>query len=104
MSMQRIPTGAWANYFTSQNQLVGMVPLVTIASGKAITANEVARPNQALGSQSEYLAIPTGYVALTIPTSEQQGVADYIQAGDQIPGIANVPTAGKGHDKRLVTH
>ena len=97
ISMQRIPTGAWANYFTSQNQLVGMVPLVTIASGKAITANEVARPNQALGSQSEYLAIPTGYVALTIPTSEQQGVADYIQV------IATVSTAGKVASKTIFT-
>jgi len=103
ISMQRIPTGAWANYFTSQNQLVGMVPLVTIASGKAITANEVARPNQALGSQSEYLAIPTGYVALTIPTSEQQGVADYIQAGDYISVIATVSTAGKVASKTIFT-
>jgi len=71
LSMQRIPTGAWANYFTSQNQLVGMVP--------------------------------TGYVALTIPTSEQQGVADYIQGGDYISVIATVSTAGKVASKTIFT-
>ena len=103
LSMLRIPTGAWADYFTSRAQLVGMVPLVTIASGKVITANDVARPSQALGSQSEYLAIPSGYVALTIPTSEQQGVADYIQGGDYISVIATVSTAGKVASKTIFT-
>jgi hypothetical protein len=55
-------------YFTSTADLRGMVPLVAIASDQAITANEVAKPSQALGSQSEYLPIPEGYVAMTIPT------------------------------------
>ena len=77
-------------YFTEASQVEGMVPLVTIAEGQAITANDVAKPNQAVGSQSEYLLIPQGYVALTIPTSEQQGVADYIQPGDYISVIATV--------------
>ena len=53
-------------YFTSIQQVQGMVPLVAINSGQAISANDVARPNQALGSQSEYLPIPKGFVALTI--------------------------------------
>ena len=82
-------------YFTDAGSVRGMVPLVVITSGQAITANEVAKPNQALGAQSEYLAIPRGYVALTIPTSEQQGVADYIQPGDYISVIATVSTSGK---------
>ena len=51
LSTLQIPTGTWADYFTSQAQLVGMVPLVTIGSGRVITANEVARPNQALGDR-----------------------------------------------------
>ncbi len=103
LSTLQIPTGTWADYFTSQAQLVGMVPLVTIGSGRVITANEVARPNQALGDRSEYLAIPSGYVALTIPTSEQQGVADYIQGGDYISVIATVSTAGKVASKTIFT-
>ena len=103
LGTKRIPTGTWAQYFTSRDDVQGMVPLVTIASGQAISANEVARPAQALGPQSEYLQIPQGYVALTIPTSEQQGVADYIQPGDYISVIATVSTAGKVASKTIFT-
>src|SRR3989442_12823491 len=78
--------------------------MVTIISGQAISANDVARPNQALGSQSDYLPIPKGYVALTIPTSEQQGVADYIQPGDYISVIATVSTNAKVASKTIFTN
>jgi len=37
----------------------------------------------------------SGYVALTIPTSEQQGVADNIQPGDYIAIIASVTSGIK---------
>jgi Flp pilus assembly protein CpaB len=82
-------------YFTRMDDLVGDVPLVAIQQGQIVSSNDVAKPSQALGSQSEYLPIPPGYVALTIPTSEQQGVADYIQPGDYISVIATVSGAGK---------
>ncbi|HKW60864.1 MAG TPA: Flp pilus assembly protein CpaB [Candidatus Dormibacteraeota bacterium] len=82
-------------YFTDPGQVQGMVPLVAIQQGQAITSNDVAKPSQALGSQSEYLPIPQGYVALTIPTSEQQGVADYIQPGDYISVIATVSSGSR---------
>jgi Flp pilus assembly protein CpaB len=82
-------------YFTTAADVEGMVPLVDIHGDQAITANEVAKPNQALGSQSEFLPIPSGYVAMTIPTSEQVGVADYIQPGDYIQLIATVSTSGR---------
>jgi Flp pilus assembly protein CpaB len=82
-------------YFGLASEVVGMVPLVSILSGEVISSNDVAKPNQALGSQSEYLPIPAGFVALTIPTSEQQGVADYIQPGDYISVIATVSGAGR---------
>jgi len=91
-------------FFTRVQDVEGMIPLVTIPSGQTITANDVAKPNQALGSQSEYLPIPTGYVALTIPTSEQQGVADYIQKDDYISVIATVSTAGKVASKTIFTN
>lgn len=90
-------------YFGSISQVTGMVPLVAISSGELVSANDVAKPNQALGSQSEYLAIPKGYVALTIPTSEQQGVADYIQPGDYISVIATVTTSGRVASKTIFT-
>src|SRR4029077_5556728 len=75
-------------FFDRIQDVAGMVPLVAIQQGEAIPPNPGAKPSQALGSQSEYLPIPTGYVALSIPTSEQQGVADYIQPGDYISVIA----------------
>ncbi len=91
-------------FFDQISNVQGMVPLVTILSGQAITSNEVVKPSQALGSQSEYLPIPSGYVALTIPTSEQQGVANYIQPGDYISVIATVSTGGKVASKTIFTN
>jgi Flp pilus assembly protein CpaB len=97
LDVKRIPVAS--NYppvfFTKITDVQGMIPLVTILSGQAITSNVVVRASQALGSQSEYLPIPSGFVALTIPTSEQQGVAGFIQPGDYISVIATVSTAGK---------
>ena len=98
-----VPSNYPKVYFSSVNEVAGMVPLVTITSGQLVASNEVAKPNQALGAQSEYLAIPRGYVALTIPTSEQQGVADYIQPGDYISVIATVSSNGKVADKTIFT-
>jgi len=96
LDVRRIPVAS--NYpqvfFTKITDVQGMIPLVTILSGQAITSNEVVRASQALGSQSEYLPIPSGFVALTIPTSEQQGVAGFIQPGDYISVIATVSSAG----------
>ena len=67
-----------------------------------VTALNLA--SQALGAQSEYLPIPQGYVAITIPTSEQQGVADFIQRDDYISVIATVSTAGKVASKTVFTN
>jgi Flp pilus assembly protein CpaB len=91
-------------YFTRMQDVQGTVPLVTISSGQAVTVNEVAKPSQALGSQSEYLPIPHGYVAITIPTSEQQGVANFIQQNDYISVIATVSSAGKVASKTIFTN
>ncbi len=82
-------------YFGSVDEVSGMVPLVTILTGQVIASNDVVKPDQANGAASEFLPIPKGYVALTIPTSEQQGVAEYIQPGDYISVIATVSSAGK---------
>jgi Flp pilus assembly protein CpaB len=98
-----IPTTYPKVYFTKIQDVEGMVPLVAILSGELVSSNDVTKPNQALGSQSEYLPIPKGYVALTIPTSEQQGVADYIQPGDYISVIATVSSAGKVATKTIFT-
>ena len=91
-------------YFSDLSKVVGLIPLVSIQTGEIVASNDVVRPSQALGSQAEYLPIPSGYVALTIPTSEQQGVADYIQPGDYIAVIATVSGAGKVATKTIFYH
>jgi len=106
LEMKSIPVpGTYPKvYFTRLQDVQGLVPLVTIPIGQAITSNEVAKPSAALGSQSEYLPIPSGYVAVTIPTSEQQGVANYIQPEDYISVIATVSSAGKVASKTIFTN
>ncbi len=97
VTIKNIPTDAVPPllFFTRIQDVAGTVPLVTIASGQVITSNLVAKLSQALGSQSEFLPIPSGYVALTIPTSEQQGVAGYIQQDDYVAIIATVASGTK---------
>ena len=99
-----VPNSYQKVLFTRVADVQGMVPLVGISSGQAITSNDVARPSQALGSQSEYLQIPSGYVALTIPTSEQQGVADYVQPDDYISVIATVQIGTKVATQTIFTN
>ena len=99
-----VPPDYPAIYFSQVSEVKGMIPLVTILSGQAITSNDVVKASQALGSQSQYLPIPSGYVALTIPTSEQQGVADYIQPDDYISVIATVQLGGKVASKTIFTN
>jgi Flp pilus assembly protein CpaB len=74
--------------------LSGFSALVVIYKGQVVTANMVAsNPDQlAPGAESSFLPIPQGYVAMTLPTSEQQGVAGYIAQDDDINVIANVNT------------
>jgi Flp pilus assembly protein CpaB len=91
-------------YFSRIQEVQGTIPLVAITAGQAITSNEVAKPSQALGAQSEFLPIPQGYVAITIPTSEQQGVANFIQRDDYISVIATVSTGGKVATKTVFTN
>jgi len=99
----QVPSNYPRVYFTNVADVQGMIPLVGISSGQAITSNDVAKPSNALGSQAEFLPIPHGYVAMTIPTSEQVGVADYIQPGDYISVIATVSTTGKIATKTIFT-
>jgi Flp pilus assembly protein CpaB len=79
--------------FAHVTDLVGYAAVVSIYKGEAITDNLVTNSDQISASQSAYLPIPKGYVAMTIPTSEQQGVAGYIAKGDYIEVIATVNTA-----------
>ena len=90
-------------FFHKIEDVKGMVPLVTIVSGEPVTTNVIAKPDAALGSQSEYLPIPSGFVAVQLPTSEQQGVGGYIQPDDYISVIATVSVNGKVAAKTIFT-
>jgi pilus assembly protein CpaB len=96
LQIANIPTGNLPDlWFASIDDVKGMIPLVTIATGEPITSNLVVKPSGTLTTQSEFLPIPSGFVALTIPTSEQQGVAGFIQPGDYIAVIATVASGAK---------
>jgi pilus assembly protein CpaB len=73
--------------------LVGDTALVTIYKGQVLSQNVVAAsPDQIDQAVSSYLPIPQGFVAITVPTNELQGVAGYVAAGDYINVIASVNT------------
>jgi Flp pilus assembly protein CpaB len=97
IQLKSIPVAGYpaGSFFAKLDDVKGMVPLVTIVSGEPVTGNLIAKPGTSLGSQSEFLPIPSGYVAFTLPTSEQQGVAGYIQPDDYISVIATVSVNGK---------
>jgi Flp pilus assembly protein CpaB len=102
LELRTVATGGFPKaFFTKIDDVKGMIPLVTILSDQPITSNVVAKPNQPLGAQSEYLPIPSGYVALTIPTSEQIGVAGNIQPDDYISVIATVTSGAKVASKTV---
>jgi pilus assembly protein CpaB len=71
---------------TSVADLSGFSAVVTIYKGQVITANVVASsPDQLIvGSESTSLPIPAGFLAITLPTNEMQGVGGYVAQGDYI--------------------
>ena len=63
--------------------------LIEIKAGQPVLANElVTSSGDASPPAPAYLPIPPGFIAMTIPTSEEAGVAGYIQPGDYIGIIA----------------
>jgi Flp pilus assembly protein CpaB len=80
-----VPPGS----FSSVSQVKSVVAAITIAKGQAVTSNLVLNSTDSIiGPQTAYLPIPSGFVALTIPTGEQAGVAGYIQVGDYLSMVA----------------
>jgi pilus assembly protein CpaB len=80
--------------FTNVNDLAGKGARVDIPAGSPVTANLVAPAGDLLStSDVAFLPIPSGYVALTVPTGELVGVAGYPQVGDRITMLATVNTS-----------
>jgi pilus assembly protein CpaB len=74
--------------------IVGDTALVTIFKGQVLSQSVVAASPDQIGEGAvSYLPIPQGFVAMTIPTGELQGVGGYVSAGDYINVIATVNTS-----------
>ena len=83
--------------FTAVSLVAGKGARVDIPAGSPVTANLITEsPDQLSGSgtgDATFLPIPKGYVAVTVPTSEQVGVAGYVRVGDRITVLATISTA-----------
>ena len=80
--------------FTQVSAVVGKGARVDIPAGSPVTANLIAAAGDLLSSSDvAFLPIPSGYVAVTVPTSEQVGVGGYVQVGDRITMLATINTS-----------
>jgi pilus assembly protein CpaB len=95
LSLGQVPASSLPPHaFVRLEDLNGYSAVVTIYNGQALTANIVAsNPDQIQGGSNAYLPIPQGYIAMTLPSGELQGVAGYVAPGDYINIIATVNTS-----------
>ena len=79
------------NTYTNPSDLVGLIAEIQISKGAIITKDMLAKDIGLVpaGAGPAYLPLAKGYVAMTIPTGEQQGVAGHITTGDYITVIAS---------------
>jgi pilus assembly protein CpaB len=68
---------------------IGLVAQTTLKKGQPVLSNQIGK-DAGSGVLSAYLPLAPGIVALTVPSSEVQGVAGYVQAGDYIDIVAIV--------------
>jgi Flp pilus assembly protein CpaB len=77
---------------------------VNIAVGQPLLTSMLAKPGDTVSeAQAAFLPIPTGHTAITIPTSELTGVANYIQPGDYIGLLAAVGSGKNGSTATVFT-
>jgi Flp pilus assembly protein CpaB len=79
------------NTYPAATDVMGLVSEVNISKGSIITSDMLARDASLVpeGAAPAFLPLAKGYVAMTIPTGEQQGVAGHISVGDYITIIAS---------------
>jgi Flp pilus assembly protein CpaB len=79
------------NTYLNKADVINLIAQIQISKGSVITADMLAKDFGAipLGAAPAYLPLASGYVAMTIPTGEQQGVAGHITLGDYITVIAS---------------
>jgi Flp pilus assembly protein CpaB len=84
--------GAPINSYSNLADVKDKIAQVNIAKGVILTSDMLATDLNVIptGAQPAFLPLAKGYVAMTIPTSEQQGVAGHISVGDYVTVIASV--------------
>jgi pilus assembly protein CpaB len=89
--MMKVVTPVPPQAFFDVNSVAGKGARVDIPADSPVTANLIAQsPDLLSSSDVTYLPIPSGFVAVTVPTSEQTGVGGYVQLGDRITILATV--------------
>lgn len=83
-------------------EVAGMVVQVDVKQGQPLLSTMLARSDTASSSPTAYLPLPKGFVAYTLPTAEQVGVAGYVQTGDYIDILAVVGRPGGGYVVRTI--
>src|SRR5258708_11446366 len=72
--------------FFDVNVVIGKGARVDIPADSPVTANLIAQsPDLLSSSDVTYLPIPSGFVAVTVPTSEQVAAAGYFPPADPTP-------------------
>jgi len=95
----QVPAGALSVVSAAK----GQAAQAKILKGQPVTSNLLSSASEPLdGTIGGYLPIPAGFVAVTLPTSEQQGVAGYIAAGDYVNVLATVSTSVFGQNPSKV--
>jgi len=87
-------TGAFTsvnNTYANKSDVLNLIAEIQITKGSVITSDMLARDAGLVpsGAAPAYLPLASGYVAMTIPTGEQQGVAGHITLGDYFTVIAS---------------
>jgi Flp pilus assembly protein CpaB len=79
------------NTYANKSDVVSLIAEIQITKGSVITSDMLAKDIGLIpsGAAPAYLPLATGYVAITIPTGEQQGVAGHITLGDYFTVIAS---------------
>jgi Flp pilus assembly protein CpaB len=83
--------GVFVNTYAKVSDVVNLIAQVNISKGTVITSDMLVKDAGLITTSNApaYLPLASGYVAMAIPTGEQQGVAGHITIGDYITMIAS---------------
>jgi Flp pilus assembly protein CpaB len=79
------------NIYADPKDVLNLIAQINISKGAVITSDMLAKDINLVptGAAPAYLPLAKGYVAMTVPTGEQQGVAGHISVGDYMTVIVS---------------